>query len=79
MYHPTYMFCPANFHPGLLESLGLVALLKRICTEFCTQYKLQVQFIHKDIPKEIPSNVALCSDRSRRIAQRRKTQWGVEG
>ncbi|MGB9473040.1 MAG: MASE1 domain-containing protein [Candidatus Acidiferrum sp.] len=49
-----------QLHPGLLESLGLVALLKRICTEFCTQYKLEVQFIHKDIPKEIPSNVALC-------------------
>jgi signal transduction histidine kinase len=49
-----------QLHPGLLESLGLVASLKRICTEFSSQYKLEVQFIHRDIPKEIPGNVALC-------------------
>jgi signal transduction histidine kinase len=49
-----------QLHPSLLETLGLVASLKRICKEFCTQYKLEVQFIHRDIPREIPGDVALC-------------------
>ena len=49
-----------QLHPSLLESLGLVASLKRICKEFSDQHKLEIQFIHKDIPREIPGDVALC-------------------
>jgi len=49
-----------QLHPSLLEGLGLVASLKRICREFRAQYKLEVQFMHKDIPTEIPGDVALC-------------------
>ncbi len=49
-----------QLHPAMLESLGLVTSLKRVCTEFCAQHKLQVHFVHKDIPGEIPNDVTLC-------------------
>ena len=49
-----------QLHPAMLESLGLVTSLKRLCTEFSSQDKLQVQFAQKSMPKEIPSDVSLC-------------------
>ena len=49
-----------QLHPAMLESLGLVTSLKRLCTEFSSQDKLQVQFAQKNMPKEIPSDVSLC-------------------
>jgi PAS domain S-box-containing protein len=48
-----------QLHPAILEQLGLVAAIRRLCKD--TQSNgLQIEFSHHQVPPEIPSETALC-------------------
>ena len=48
-----------NLHPSTLANLGLVAALRRLCSEFSEQMRLAVDFRVQDISDEMPEEVAL--------------------
>jgi PAS domain S-box-containing protein len=49
-----------ELHPAKLETLGLVASLKGLCSEFSAQHELAVEFVSSNIPDFIPKDVTLC-------------------
>lgn len=48
-----------NLHPRVLEELGLVAAIQRLCRE-CSVRGLAVHFQHRQLPAVIPAPVAVC-------------------
>lgn len=48
-----------NLHPSTLANLGLVAALRRLCSEFSEQMRIAVDFRVQVLPDEIPEEVAL--------------------
>jgi signal transduction histidine kinase len=49
-----------ELHPAKLETLGLVASLQGLCSEFSLQHELTVRFTHSHTPDRIPKDVTLC-------------------
>ena len=48
-----------NLHPSTLANLGLVAALRRLCSEFSEQRRLAVDFRVQGISDEMPEEIAL--------------------
>ncbi len=49
-----------RLHSSTLDSMGLVAALKGLCSEFRKYHDLKVSLITDNVPVEIPSETALC-------------------
>ena len=49
-----------QFHPSVLDDLGLAIALRRLVDDFQTRTGLNAQFICKDIPKRIAKDVVTC-------------------
>jgi PAS domain S-box-containing protein len=49
-----------QLHPSILEHLGLVAALRRYCSDFSRQAGIRVRFTHRNVPEDVPQEIALC-------------------
>jgi len=49
-----------RLHSSTLESLGLVAGVRALCSELADQQGMQVDFAHENVPRGIPGDAALC-------------------
>jgi PAS domain S-box-containing protein len=49
-----------RLHSSTLDSLGLVAALSYLCTEFKDYHSIDVNFVEENVPGNIPGEAALC-------------------
>jgi PAS domain S-box-containing protein len=49
-----------RLRPSLLDLLGPVASIERLCRELSDRHNLEIQFVHHSIPEQIPKDVTLC-------------------
>ncbi len=49
-----------RLRPSLLDLLGPVASIERLCREMSDRDSLQIKFVHHRVPEHIPKNVTLC-------------------
>jgi signal transduction histidine kinase len=49
-----------QFHPSILDDLGLSIALRRLVDDFQTRTGLEARFIGKDIPKHVAKDVVTC-------------------
>jgi PAS domain S-box-containing protein len=49
-----------RLHSSTLDSMGLVAALRGLCSEFRKYHDLKVSLVTENVPEEIPSETALC-------------------
>ena len=49
-----------RLRPSLLDLLGPVASIERLCRELSDRHNLQIKFVHHGIPEQIPKDVTLC-------------------
>jgi PAS domain S-box-containing protein len=49
-----------RLRPSLLDLLGPVASIERLCRELSDRHNLQIQFVHHGIPERISQDVNLC-------------------
>jgi PAS domain S-box-containing protein len=49
-----------RLRPSLLDLLGPVASIERLCSELSDTYNLEIEFVHHGIPEQIPNVVTLC-------------------
>ncbi|MGQ0555961.1 MAG: sensor histidine kinase, partial [Nitrospiraceae bacterium] len=49
-----------QFHPSILDDLGLAIALRRLVDDFQTRTGIDTRFICKDIPKHLAQNVVTC-------------------
>jgi PAS domain S-box-containing protein len=49
-----------RLRPSLLDLLGPVASIERLCRELSDRHNLQIQFVHHGIPERISKDVNLC-------------------
>jgi PAS domain S-box-containing protein len=49
-----------RLHSSTLDSMGLVAALKGLCSEFRKYHDLKVSLVTENVPEGIPSETALC-------------------
>jgi PAS domain S-box-containing protein len=49
-----------RLRPSLLDLLGPVASIERLCRELSDRHNLQLKFVHHGIPEQIPKDVTLC-------------------
>jgi signal transduction histidine kinase/ABC-type uncharacterized transport system substrate-binding protein len=49
-----------RLHSSTLDSMGLVAALKGLCSEFRKHHELDVSLIAQNVPQKIPNEEALC-------------------
>jgi len=49
-----------QFHPSILDDLGLAIALRRLVDDFQTRTGIDTKFICKDIPKHLAQNVVTC-------------------
>ena len=52
-----------QLHPSILETLGLVTALARLCRELSEQHQLNVTFVHRDVPDSLALEVRACAFR----------------
>src|SRR5689334_4941060 len=48
-----------QLHSSTLETLGLVAGISSLCSEFSEQQGIEVDFRHQNVPRSVPFDVAL--------------------
>jgi PAS domain S-box-containing protein len=46
--------------PSLLDLLGPVASIERLCRELSDRHNLEIKFVHRSVPEQIPKDVTLC-------------------
>jgi PAS domain S-box-containing protein len=49
-----------RLRPSLLDLLGPVASIERLCSEVCERHNLEIEFVHHSVPEQIPNDVTLC-------------------
>lgn len=49
-----------QYHPSVLDDLGLGVALQRLIEDFSTRSGLACTFHHADVPKQVPSTIATC-------------------
>jgi PAS domain S-box-containing protein len=49
-----------RLRPSLLDILGPVPSIERLCRELSDRHNLQIQFVHHDVPEQMPKDVTLC-------------------
>jgi PAS domain S-box-containing protein len=49
-----------RLHSSTLDSMGLVAALKGLCSEFGKHHDLKVSFAAENVPEKMPNETALC-------------------
>jgi signal transduction histidine kinase len=49
-----------RLRPSLLDLLGPVASIERLCRELSDRHNVQIHFVHHSIPEQIPEDVTLC-------------------
>jgi PAS domain S-box-containing protein len=49
-----------RLRPSLLDLLGPVASIERLCRELSDRHNLRIKFVHRGIPELIPKDVTLC-------------------
>jgi PAS domain S-box-containing protein len=49
-----------RLRPSLLDLVGPVASIERLCRELSDRHNLQIKFVHHGIPEQIPKDVTLC-------------------
>jgi PAS domain S-box-containing protein len=49
-----------RLRPSLLDLLGPVASIERLCRELSDRHNLQIEFAHGHFPEQIPKDVTLC-------------------
>ena len=49
-----------RLRPSLLDLLGPVASIERLCREMSDRDGLQIKFVHQRVPERIPKNATLC-------------------
>jgi PAS domain S-box-containing protein len=49
-----------RLRPSLLDLLGPVASIERLCRELSDRHNVQIHFVHHSIPEQIPEEVTLC-------------------
>jgi PAS domain S-box-containing protein len=49
-----------RLRPSLLDLLGPVASIERLCRELSDRHNLEIKFVHHSIPEQIPKDVNLC-------------------
>ncbi len=63
-----------RLRPSLLDLLGPVASIERLCRELSDRHNLQIHFVHHDIPEHMPKDVTLCVYRITQEALRNVVQ-----
>jgi len=63
-----------RLRPSLLDLLGPVASIERLCREVSDRHNLRIQFVHHDVPEQIPKDVTLCVYRIAQEALRNVVQ-----
>src|SRR5271156_2259998 len=51
---------PPPLRPSLLDLLGPVASIERLCREISDRHNVEIKFVHHGIPEHIPKDVTLC-------------------
>jgi len=59
-----------RLRPSLLDLLGPVASIERLCRELSDRYNLQIEFVHRRVPEQLPNDVTLCLYRTAQEALR---------
>jgi PAS domain S-box-containing protein len=49
-----------RLRPSLLDLLGPVVSIERLCRELSDRHNLQIEFVHDGIPEQTPKDVTLC-------------------
>jgi signal transduction histidine kinase len=49
-----------RLRPSLLDLLGPVASIERLCRELSDKHNLEIRFVHHSIPEQTPKDVTLC-------------------
>jgi PAS domain S-box-containing protein len=49
-----------RLRPSLLDLLGAVASIERLCRELSDRHNVQIKFVHHNIPERMPEDVTLC-------------------
>jgi PAS domain S-box-containing protein len=49
-----------RLRPSLLDLLGPVASIERLCREISDRHNVEIKFVHHGIPEHIPKDVTLC-------------------
>jgi PAS domain S-box-containing protein len=49
-----------RLRPSLLDLLGPVASIERLCRELSDRHNLEIRFVHHSIPEQTPKDVTLC-------------------
>jgi PAS domain S-box-containing protein len=49
-----------RLRPSLLDLLGPVASIERLCREISDRHNLQIKFVHHRVPEQVPKDVTLC-------------------
>ncbi len=69
-----------RLHSSTLDSLGLVAALSHLCTEFKDYHSIDVNFVEENVPGNIPGEAALCpssASRKKRCKTLRSTAMPI--
>jgi PAS domain S-box-containing protein len=59
-----------RLRPSLLDLLGPVASIERLCRELSDRHNLQIEFVHRRVPEQIANDVTLCLYRTAQEALR---------
>jgi PAS domain S-box-containing protein len=49
-----------RLRPSLLDLLGAVASIERLCRELSDRHNVEIKFVHHRIPEQMPKDVTLC-------------------
>jgi len=49
-----------RLRPSLLDLLGPLASIERLCRELSDRHNLQIKFVHHRVPEQMPNDVTLC-------------------
>jgi PAS domain S-box-containing protein len=49
-----------RLRPSLLDLVGPVASIQRLCRELSDRHNLQIKFMHYGVPEQLPKDVTLC-------------------
>jgi PAS domain S-box-containing protein len=59
-----------RLRPSLLDLLGPVASIERLCRELSDRHNLEIEFVHRRVPEQISNDVTLCLYRTAQEALR---------
>jgi PAS domain S-box-containing protein len=59
-----------RLRPSLLDLLGPVSSIERLCRELSDRHNLQIEFVHRRVPEQISNDVTLCLYRTAQEALR---------